>query len=1035
MSSRTVSVALQAKVDQYLAAMAAAAKGTDDVAKAAESAGKKVDESTKGAGLAFADLSKQVGISVGESAGAAQKLSGVSASIRKMDQDQKQAWDTTGKAVATAGAGLTAFNAIVAKTGIEYNTLQQTSRAALSTMLGGAEAAGEQMEKLDAFARTSPFAKQTFVTAQQQMLAFGIETEKVIPYLDALNDATAAAGGNSQQLGELAFVMAQVSSAGKITAQDLMQFGQRGVNAAELIGSQMGKTAAQIRDDITAGTLDANTALDALAAGMSEKFDGASANVKETMGGALDRVSAAWRDMSATIMESAVSQDGGGWLVDLTNQAADTLRWFQQLPTPVLETGAALGALAGAGAVGVGGLMVVIPKTVEAIDAFRKLGVEIPGAEKAIRSFGKVAGTAAVGIAGLMVFGEIRNQIKGALPEIEQAETVLTRLAKGASFDTSDIFKSSNGKDVAAGVHDVASAFDRLYGSANNWETATRNWDEMWSDLTMSESDRDRTVAALDLIDQSLSSMSADEAAQAFQRLKASLPSATDEQLVEQFDGYGEAMQRMAAEAGYAKLSTEQLVEAMTTGQVPSSASASAFTSLSDSVLALSDAALSASGVQADLTGASEQAAAAAEQQAEQFEAASQAASDAIGSYQGLRDAIQAVNDAQREGAARNMEQQAANDQWLATLDEVDAQIKKNGESLDENTEKGRANREFLRGMAEDARTNTDALLANGSSVDVVNAKMQTMQGEFLAQIERFGGAEAAAEQLGISVGELASWYGLIPNYVETVMAVEGAQLSADEAAKVNEQIKNLPLETKTIIATIANTLGVEEAQRYIDSIPPETLKQLTIDPDTTGATQVEGAIDGIPNSTTKDVVVDGDTSGADEAKAAIDAVQSKTVTVTTRFIDLHTSNAGAPPLSLARREADGGVLDFYARGGIRENHVAQIAPAGSWRVWAEPETGGEAYIPLAAAKRIRSLEIWRETGRRLGVTGPQHFADGGVIGQHATAGALSRPGDSYASVNNVTNYHFEGREALGWLVDNLRDGQRRSYQTGGVHG
>ena len=62
MSSRTVSVVLQAKVDQYHAAMAAAAKGTDDVAKAAEAAGKKVDESTKGAGLAFADLSKQVGI-------------------------------------------------------------------------------------------------------------------------------------------------------------------------------------------------------------------------------------------------------------------------------------------------------------------------------------------------------------------------------------------------------------------------------------------------------------------------------------------------------------------------------------------------------------------------------------------------------------------------------------------------------------------------------------------------------------------------------------------------------------------------------------------------------------------------------------------------------------------------------------------------------------------------------------------------------------------------------------------------------------
>lgn len=74
--------------------------------------------------------------------------------------------------------------------------------------------------------------------------------------------------------------------------------------------------------------------------------------------------------------------------------------------------------------------------------------------------------------------------------------------------------------------------------------------------------------------------------------------------------------------------------------------------------------------------------------------------------------------------------------------------------------------------------------------------------------------------------------------------------------------------------------------------------------------------------------------------------------------------------------QANGGVLDFYANGGLRENHVAQIAPAGSFRVWAEPETGGEAYIPLAPAKRARSLDIWQETGRRLGVDG---YAGGGM--------------------------------------------------------
>ncbi|MFA9269201.1 MAG: hypothetical protein ACEQSX_00365 [Baekduiaceae bacterium] len=65
-----------------------------------------------------------------------------------------------------------------------------------------------------------------------------------------------------------------------------------------------------------------------------------------------------------------------------------------------------------------------------------------------------------------------------------------------------------------------------------------------------------------------------------------------------------------------------------------------------------------------------------------------------------------------------------------------------------------------------------------------------------------------------------------------------------------------------------------------------------------------------------------------------------------------------------------------YASGGV-ENHTAQIAAGGSMRLWAEPETGGEAYIPLAAAKRARSMAILRQVAGRFGV-GLTAMANGG---------------------------------------------------------
>ncbi|MBM4542751.1 hypothetical protein GS463_27640 [Rhodococcus hoagii] len=62
---------------------------------------------------------------------------------------------------------------------------------------------------------------------------------------------------------------------------------------------------------------------------------------------------------------------------------------------------------------------------------------------------------------------------------------------------------------------------------------------------------------------------------------------------------------------------------------------------------------------------------------------------------------------------------------------------------------------------------------------------------------------------------------------------------------------------------------------------------------------------------------------------------------------------------------ANGGYV-HYAAGGI-EDHQAQIGN-GRTRIWNEPETGGESYIPLAPSKRARSEAILRETARRFGL-------------------------------------------------------------------
>ena len=125
------------------------------------------------------------------------------------------------------------------------------------------------------------------------------------------------------------------------------------------------------------------------------------------------------------------------------------------------------------------------------------------------------------------------------------------------------------------------------------------------------------------------------------------------------------------------------------------------------------------------------------------------------------------------------------------------------------------------------------------------------------------------------------------------------------------------------------------------------------------------------------------------------------------------TNTVSEHVISITRRikdifeRANGGIdmpVETYATGGHRDKnvsravqrraktsheptHQAQIAPAGAYRVWAESETGGEAYIPMAPSKRGRSERILNEVANQFGYnlvdgeTGMvQTFADGALL-------------------------------------------------------
>lgn len=235
--------------------------------------------------------------------------------------------------VAAAGAGILAAVGIgklaknTVELGVQYNALEQSSRAAFTTILGSGQAAAAMQDQIRAFAKTSPFPRQAFISGTQQLLGFGVAAEKIIPTLQAIQDSVAAVGGDADTISNITYALAQIKGQGKLTGETLNQLGQYGIDAASLIGAQMGKTSQDIRDMASKpGGIPADQVWDPLINGLESRFAGAAAGVKNTWVGSVDRIKGAWRDIASALVEPFVSKAGGGLAVQWANEFADLLR-------------------------------------------------------------------------------------------------------------------------------------------------------------------------------------------------------------------------------------------------------------------------------------------------------------------------------------------------------------------------------------------------------------------------------------------------------------------------------------------------------------------------------------------------------------------------------------------------------------------------------------------------------------------------------------------------------------------------------------
>jgi len=331
----------------------------------------------------------------------------------------------------------------------------------------------------------------------------------------------------------------------------------------------------------------------------------------------------------------------------------------------------------------------------------------------------------------------------------------------------------------------------------------------------------------------------------------------------------------------------------------------------------------------AELTGestdATKKSAAASQVDAEKKQAQAEAIQQAVDAQQAMIEETFNLANAMLQMSGSEIGMEASIDSLTETLAKNTEEYGENAGWLDKSRESGRENQKALDDLAQSTMTYTQTLHDQGYSAEEIAAKTKGARDEWVKARVAMGGNITESENLAAALFA-------VPEQVVTTVATPGAKLSKQEADDLNAALEGIDPEVKSEIITVANRDGYDIAMDLLRK-------------------------------------ADGRTA-------------TSTINIVTRLSTIGVSST--PIKGRVLPEAHGGVVDYYASGAIRENHVAQIAPAGAWRVWAEDETGGESYIPLHPSKRRRSLDIWQETGRRLGV---RNLASGAVLGGASLAG------------------------------------------------
>jgi len=300
-------------------------------------------------------------------------LASASNSVKQFGDNAKQSLSTiasnareVGIGITALGAGMTALFVGIGKSALTESARFEQTKVSFTTMLGSAEKSQALLKELTDFAARTPFTLPGVESSAKQLMAMGIEQEKILPTLKSLGDVSA---GLSVPLEQVALAYGQVRSAGQLYGTEARQFIQAGIPIWDEVAKVMQVPIETVKELGEQGGISFEIVEKAFQnmSGEGGRFNNLMIEQSKTLNGLLSNMSDNFTLLARDIGDQLLpyAKDLAKAIMPMLENTRNWVKENPQLTAQIVAVGTGLGLVVTA----IGGLLIALPTIISTFEA------------------------------------------------------------------------------------------------------------------------------------------------------------------------------------------------------------------------------------------------------------------------------------------------------------------------------------------------------------------------------------------------------------------------------------------------------------------------------------------------------------------------------------------------------------------------------------------------------------------------------------------------------------------------------------------